>query len=133
AFPWAFPILADRDWFLERLQTFPGGFFWDEAVQDWQELVSVELAALELLPEERMAGGEEWGPAMGPVEYRLHRELRRRWLIWRDEVIRGGTVAPAAVHEELLRRQRGWERSAHPAHGTAPVEMVRREREGSGG
>lgn len=128
-FPWAFPILADRARFEQRLQTFPGGFFCDEAVRDWQQEVILELAAYELLPETSMAGGGEWGETMGLVEYRLSRELRRRWLLWRDEVIGTGVVDPEAVRKELIRRQRNWEKAAHPGHrGASPVEVVAQER-----
>ena len=129
-FPWAIPILADRARFEERLETFPGGFFWDHAVRDWQAEVTLELAARELLPENGMAGGGEWGESMGMVEYRLNRELQRRWLLWRDEVIGSGVVDPAQARKELIRRQRSWEKSPHPAHGASPVEAVLWERQG---
>jgi hypothetical protein len=128
-FPWAFPILADRAGFEERLETFPGGFFWDEAVRDWQDEVRLDLTARELLPGTGMAGGGEWGETMGIVEYRLRRELGRRWLLWRDEVIGTGVADPEAVRKELIRRQRSWETAPHPAHGgTSPVEVVAGER-----
>jgi hypothetical protein len=129
-FPWAVPILKDRARFEERLETFPGGHFWDEAVRGWQAGVTADLAVRVFLPNDGMAGGGEWGESMGRTEYLLHRELRRRWLLWRDAVLAGGLLEPADVWEELVRRQRVWERQPHPRFGGAsPVEAVKRERQ----
>lgn len=128
-FPWAAELLADRAEYEVRLASFPGGFFWDEAVQAWQAEVTYVLAALELIPDEHMAGGERWGDTMGLVELGLHRELRRRWLLWRDEVIESGIDEPAEVRKELLRRQRAWEKQPQAGQGgLAPVQAVLKER-----
>jgi hypothetical protein len=43
--PWADAVLADRQRFDERLRTFPGGFFWDEAVQESQQQAHEDLDA----------------------------------------------------------------------------------------
>jgi hypothetical protein len=67
---------------------------------------------------------------MGTVEWRLSTELQRRWLLWREEVVKSGVVEPADVRAELVRRQRKWETTPHTAHGGAtPVEAILRERE----
>ena len=66
---------------------------------------------------------------MGPVEYVLHHELCRRWLIWRDEAVHSGTTDPADLRAALVRRQREWEGAPHPGHGgRTVVEVVAEER-----
>jgi hypothetical protein len=69
---------------------------------------------------------------MGIAEAGLSRELERRWLLWRDDVIGGGVSEPATVRAELVRRQRAWETTPDAEHGGAtPVEAVLRERDES--
>jgi hypothetical protein len=103
----------------------------DDAVFLWQADVTLDLSERELLPGSDMAEGGTWGETMGSVEWTLHRELQRRWLIWRDEAIASGMVAPADVRKALLARQREWETRAHKGCGGAtPVEAVARERAG---
>ncbi len=129
-FPWAKPILADREAFEIRLGSAPGGGWWDPAVADWRTEVYDDLAARVLLPDTGMAGGGRWGATMGPVENALYRELGRRWLLWRDEVIAVGCLEPEAVRELLVARQREWELASHPRHqGRTPVEAIALERE----
>ena len=70
---------------------------------------------------------------MGTVEWTLSHELQRRWLLWRDEVVKSGVVEPADVRAALVLRQRKWETTPHAAHGGAtPVEAILREREATG-
>jgi hypothetical protein len=129
-FPWAEPILRDREAFEIRLGSAPGGSWWDAQVADWRAEVYDDLDARVLLPDSEMAGGGLWGPTMGPVEAALNRELGRRWLLWRDEVIASGLREPEAVWEALVARQREWELAGHPRHGgQAPVEAIAEERE----
>ncbi|MFQ6046144.1 MAG: SEC-C metal-binding domain-containing protein [Gemmatimonadales bacterium] len=104
SFPWAQGILADRQAFEARLETFPGGFFWEKEVRDWMSELTLDLAARQMLPDDAMANGGEWGETMGSVEWELHRELRRRWLLWRDEVIASGLAEPVDVRKELVQR-----------------------------
>jgi hypothetical protein len=131
-FPWAAEILADRAKYEARLETVPGQYFFDPSVRDWQAEVTLDLSDREFLPDGYMAGGGVWGETMGPVELSLHRELQRRWLVWRDEVIATGVVEPSDVRKELLKRQRSWESRPHKgSRGATPVAAIRREREGS--
>jgi len=131
-FPWAGEILADRAKYEARLQNVPGRFFFDPSVRDWQAEVTLDLSDRELLPDGHMAGGGVWGETMGAVEWGLHRELQRRWLVWRDEVIATGVVEPSDVRKELLKRQRSWESRPHKgSRGATPVAAIRRERERS--
>jgi hypothetical protein len=132
-FAWAAAVLKESDEFEERWVTFPGGFWWDPEVQDWQVELSNDLDARVLIPDSDMAGGERWGATMGTVEWTLSHELQRRWLLWRDEVVKSGVVEPADVRAALVLRQRKWETTPHAAHGGAtPVEAILREREATG-
>ncbi|MEK7668036.1 MAG: SEC-C domain-containing protein [Gemmatimonadota bacterium] len=130
-FPWAAEILADRARYEERLASRPGHMTDDAAVFVWEAEVSLALSDRELLPDNDMADGGTWGETMGSVERTLHRELGRRWLLWRDEVIAAGMVAPTDVRKALIERQREWESRPHKGCGGAtPVAAVAREREG---
>ena len=129
SYPWARDVLADKDVYEFRWDSFPGGFFWDAGVREWMAELNADLDARAMLPAEALAGVGEWGDMMGPKEARLYRELQRRWLIWRDEVIRAGATEPAAVRELLERRQHEWE--AQPGAGgkkSSPSEVIARER-----
>ncbi len=129
-FPWAAAVLKERDELMDRWAAFPGGFWWDPEVQEWVSELSNDLGARVLLADSDMAGGERWGATMGNVEWRLSHELQRRWLVWREEVVMSGTVEPADVRAELVRRQRKWETAPHSAHdGATPVEAILQERE----
>jgi hypothetical protein len=130
-FPWAAEILADRTKFEQRLASRPDHMADDDAVFLWQADVTLDLSERELLPGSDMAEGGTWGETMGSVEWTLHRELQRRWLIWRDEAIASGMVAPADVRKALLARQREWElRPNKRCGGVTPVAAVARERGG---
>lgn len=127
--PWADEILRDKGTFEIRLDEFPGGFWWDEEVREWQGEFYEDLAERVFLPEPGLAGGGAWGGAMGPTEALLHRELQRRWLLWRDEVIRGGATDPDEVRDALAARQRKWETSKSRAlGGKTPAQAIRAER-----
>lgn len=129
ACPWSGPVLADRGRFEERLETFPGGFWWDREVEVWQSVAYEDLDERVMLPDPGLADGGTWGRAMGMVESALHGELQRRWLLWRDQVIAGGVTEPAAVRAELVRQQRAWETAPHRARGGAtPAAAIRLER-----
>ncbi len=110
-YPWAKPLLRDKGSFEERWDSFPGGFFWDEEVRNWQAGVYADLHARAMLPADGLADAGEWGEAMGPEEARLHALLQREWLIWRDDVIRAGTTDAHEVRAALVIRQREWELS----------------------
>jgi hypothetical protein len=128
-FPWAWEILADREAFTDRYES--AAFAQDDELrfEAWTAELSLDLEARGFLPEPAMANGTKWGEMQGTDEQALYRELRRRWLLWRDEAIAAGLTEPAAVSKELGRRQRAWELAPHDAfHGRSPVEVIQRER-----
>ncbi len=134
--PWAWKILEDREAFDIRAESCPGGgfAFLNPDLQEWVADLGVDLAARVFLPNPAMADGGVWGEMMEVEEATLFHELRRRWLIWRDEVIASGVTSPGEVREELARRQAAWERSPHPRHkGRTPLQVVHRERKRLGG
>jgi hypothetical protein len=129
--PWADPVLRDRETFEARYDAFPGGFWWDQEVQEWRAELYDDLGERVFLPEP-LPDGEASDDTMSPAESMLWRELQRRWLLWRDEVVRAGTTDPDAVRRELAGRQRKWERTRHPDfRGKSPLQVVRAGRKKS--
>jgi len=127
--PWAREILDDREAYRFCLDQAPDGFFWDERVVHWRSLINAELAGDLLLPANRLGEDDSWGPTMGLTEAALQRELHRRWLIWRDELIRAGSDRWQDLAPGLAERQRQWELAPHPGYdGRTPVAIVRQER-----
>ena len=127
--PWAGEILDDRAAFWRRWSSFPGGHWWDEPVAQWMAGAVVDLDARALVPSAKLGDRGEWGSTMGIEEARLHGELSRLWLRWREEAIASGVTDVGEVVAALERRQREWELAPHPGHeGRSPVEVVRRER-----
>jgi len=80
-------------------------------------------------PDSALGEDDTWGILQGLTEAELNDELQRRWLLWRDELIRAGTDRPGALADALLERQVAWETTPHPAlAGKTPVEAVQAER-----
>ena len=131
-FRWAAPLLRDRQTFERRWSSCPGHLWWDEGVAEWRSEEWAQLRARLMLHAETLGEGETWGQQMGPVEAILDRELQRRWLLWRDELLAQGVNDPAELLASLTRRQRAWESRPHPVHGgKTPVEAILAEREGT--
>jgi hypothetical protein len=83
-----------------------------------------------MVPDPGLGGeGETWGAEMGPEEADLQDELQRRWLLWRDELVRDGQDRPEELRAGLIARQREWQESPHPRlDGRTPVQVVQAER-----
>jgi hypothetical protein len=129
ACPWAAGVLAERDRYRERQASFPGGTLGEPAVEAWRAEAALDLYARALIFEPEHPDGTEWEPAGSPVQGRLIAELLRRWLLWRDEVIRGGLTDPAAVRRAATARQKAWELAPHPElGGRSPMEAIQEER-----
>ena len=126
---WAEPLLRDRRGFLERWESCPGGFFWDEEIQDWRVSAIEELAERLLIPDWGLGDRGSWAELQGMTEARLQRELQRRWLLWRDELLRGGGRSRDELAEALVARQRAWEAAPHPdLGGRTPLAAIAEER-----
>jgi hypothetical protein len=55
----------------------------------------------------------------------LREELQRRWLLWYDELVRGGITDLVDLEDALLARQRAWETTPHPQVGNrTPAQVV---------
>lgn len=127
--PWAWPILGDVEQFEVRWESFPGGFFWDEAVREWQAPYVRDLASRVLLPVSDPDDGITWGSTMGWVEYKLNREAHRLWIVRRDEAIRGGTTVPSDVLAYAAERQRAWAHTPNAScGGLTPKVAIEQER-----
>lgn len=128
--PWAEDVLSEREAYRTRRETFPGGFWWDSGVGSWIWRLEEDLDRRIMTPDETIGdSGMSWRDPGKAGQATLHRELERRWLLWRDEEIRKGVTDPHALREALVRRQRAWERSPHPDHRErTPVQVVERER-----
>ena len=126
---WAREVLGEREFFELRVEEFPGGLWWDDDVQGWQQELWDDLDARVMVPDDAFGDGDTWGATMGPAENALYHVLQRRWLVWRDEAIRAGTVAPEAVRAALIEREGAWLRDpAATSGGKTPLEAIRKER-----
>lgn len=126
---WASDVFAERELFEMRVDEFPGGFWWDEEVRDWQGELWDDLDARLMVPHPDLGDGESWGATMGITEHTLHSLLQRQWLAWRDDVIRAGTTTPEAVRAALLPRQYRWLRTPmSDVGGGTPLDAIRQER-----
>ncbi|MHC4234133.1 MAG: plasmid pRiA4b ORF-3 family protein [Planctomycetota bacterium] len=127
--PWAEPILRDRDRYTARVAALPGGGWWDLDVQAWRAALYENLEARAMLPDPGLGESGGWGPTMAMEEALLFEELHRRWLIWRDELIRAGTTFVPELRAALLERQRAWETTPHHRYaGLTPAQVIERER-----
>lgn len=128
--PWARPILdGEREDFAGRVESVPGHFFWDEGVAEWRGQAADRLFARILIPDGGLGGRETWGTEMGTTEASLRMQLERRWLLWRDQLIRAGTDRPGELVKALIDRQRAWETRPHPElGGETPLETIIEER-----
>lgn len=128
--PWAEVVLSEREAYELRRESFPGGFWWDEGVGLWSWSLWRDLERRVMLPDDTIGDtGMSWDDPARAGQGSLHQELRRRWLLWRDEEIRAGTTEPEALRHAVTARQRAWESRPHPDHeGLSPLEVVERER-----
>lgn len=78
------------------------------------------------LPDDDLPGIPGGWPGMMKIDVaRLRHELQRRWLLWHDELVRGGTTDFEELREALVARQRAWESTPHPTFdGRTPAEVI---------
>jgi len=118
-----------------RIASAPPGPPQDDAVRKWRAKLRDDLDARVLLHHATLQRTLAWSPeadidrAFRSIESLLEQELQRRWLIWRDELIRSGETDPEAVRALLVERQRAWEVTPHPAlDGRTPFKAIEAER-----
>lgn len=129
-FPWARSVLSDLATYRRRLETYPDRPWRDTEMADWTAELVGEFSARLFLHDEGLGEDDRWENLMGPTEWRQRRELQRRWLIWREELIASGLTDTGEVFDALLERQRGWERTPRAdLGGRSPLEVVRASRE----
>ncbi|HMB55106.1 MAG TPA: SEC-C metal-binding domain-containing protein [Thermoanaerobaculia bacterium] len=127
--PWAWPVLDDREGIEETWTDVPEGPWWEPEVMLWRDEHAEGLEALLMLPDPGLGDADRWGAMMGLDEHRLHHELERRWLLWRDELLLEGVSDRETLLARLVARQREWERAPHPDFGgDSPMMVVWRER-----
>ncbi|MGH7710733.1 MAG: DUF6930 domain-containing protein, partial [Gemmatimonadaceae bacterium] len=125
--PWADSILRDRDAFLVMCSR-ARGLDPESAGENWLAPFTADLEYRALLPAND-AEAIEWGGLMGEKEATLFDEVQRLWLIWRDEIIRGGISERDAVYAALCERLRAWANSPNElVGGQTPVRAVAQER-----
>jgi hypothetical protein len=130
--PWATAAIAERAEAMELRGDAPAGAFWDEDVKEWRAMLWHDLSERVMLHDKELPGTlEGWPTLLTPGLSRLRNEVQRRWLIWYDEAVRGGTTDPEELFETLSLRQRGWENTPHPQLGgrTPRQAVIEHERE----
>ncbi len=127
--PWAGEILSDKESFMARWQDSPGGPWWNEGVRDWQGEHFDELDRRVFLSNVEVPGILTWAPQQGMVEAALNDELQRRWLVWRDQIIRSGVHQPQELYYELCDLETSWLEAPHSEYkGKTPVQAILAER-----
>ena len=130
--PTADEVLDERDFYVSRWESFPGGHWWDTGVGEWSAFAWRALHARVMVHDEGLGSGE-WGGTMGRVEAELEHELQRRWLLWRDELLEQGVTDNYELRRLLVERQRAWETAPHAdLGGRTPVQAVGSERQEAG-
>ena len=123
-YPFAAGVLDE----LEEIEARAGKL--DEPLEDTLKILSYDvydyLEMRSLLPDDGLPGVPGGWPDLMSVEVaQLRQELQRRWLLWYDELVRGGMTDYGALQEALVVRQREWESTPHPrVGGRTPAEVV---------
>ena len=129
---WVPKLLEDKPSFMARWEASPGGFFWDEDVVDWQHDHFANLDAQVLSPSHEIPGVLVWGGMQGITEAMLHDELKRHWLLWREEVILSGLTQSDEVRAVLDQRAVKWATTPHARYGdSTPARAIEDERDES--
>lgn len=121
-FPWAESLLRDRDSLERRVRRAPAGGWWSDDVQDFLADVQDDLDRRAMLLPLDWAGASEPDalPAIGEDD--LREEAQRRWLVWRDELIREGVATSAELRDALERRLVAWLDERESGDSTRPSE-----------
>lgn len=72
-----------------------------------------------LLPSSDLGDGHELGDTLDVGELDVYFQLSRRWLLWRDVALRGGTTDRDPLLAEVVARQHAWLREPSERYGGA--------------
>lgn len=122
AYPWAERVLRELDALVELLEADDVR----EVLENQSAGLYADLARRALVFDAAVPGTRlGWSLPFHEEMTQLRDQLRRQWLVWHDEVVRAGTTDTETVREILLRRQREWENTPHPAcDGRTPRQVV---------
>lgn len=117
-YPFAAAVLDELDGIVARAREM------DEPLEQTLRMLSYDvyddLDTRCMLPASR-----GWPDLMSMEVAQLREELQRRWLLWYDELVRGGMTDFAELEDVLLARQRDWENTPHPrVGGRTPVDVI---------
>jgi hypothetical protein len=96
----------------------------EEPLEDTLRILSYDVYD-DLDTRAMLAAARGWPDLMSPVVAQLREELQRRWLLWYDDLVRGGLTDFGELEDVLLARQREWEATPHPrVGGRTPLEVI---------
>jgi hypothetical protein len=97
-----------------------------DVVDELRGGVGMDVLIRALRPAAEVPGtGTGWAFVLDLETSSLRYELHRRWLMWHDEVVRGGITHTADVRDILIGRQRQWENTPHPRYeGRTPKQVL---------
>ena len=124
--PWAAGVLDEIPAVLAGAGLEPDSAWWDEG--EWTGAFWDDADDRGFIPDLELPGTGGW-PFMMTGDVALAREtLRRLWLLWYDELVRGGLTELDLLWEALARRQHAWEtQPLAELGGRTPQEVVREQ------
>lgn len=119
-YPWAEGVLLELD------KASAGAEDVRDVLEEIREVVGMDVLIRALRPAAEVPGTRTgWAIVLDKAISDLRYELHRRWLMWHDEVVRGGITGTRDVHDILIGRQRQWENTPHPRHkGRTPKQVL---------
>lgn len=118
-YPWAEGVLSELD------EASAGAEDVRDVLDELRDVVGMDVLVRALRPVAEVPGTRTgWAVVMDKVTSDLRYELHRRWLMWHDEVVRGGITDTPDVRDILIGRQRQWENTPHPRHGGRTPKQV---------
>jgi hypothetical protein len=117
-YPFAAGVLDELERIAARAQAM------DEPLEDTLRILSYDVYD-DLESRAMLASSHGWPDLMAVEVAQLRDELQRRWLLWYDELVRGGMTDFVDLEDALLARQREWQTAPHPrVDGRTPFEVV---------
>jgi len=126
--PWAAGVLNEILAMLAQARLDADAEWWNEP--GWPGAFWLDASLRGFVPDHELPGTDGW-PAMMSGDVAVAREtLSRQWLLWYDELARGGLTELDLLWEALARRQHAWEKEPLAGlGGRTPREVVREQEE----